>query len=241
MNSVTEERTDTATEKKPMTRREMAYLAGILLAVVLIAAALLLHPRTKPDTAAASSPETAATEPEVVTQIVEVEKEVTVETLQDGLRDLGMLITEEYYFTDLVSFSSIRKFLKTDIKLPFTESSYLVSYDGVVNAGIDLSEATVEKDDGRKIITVHLPKAEIQAVTIDLESFELLEEKAGLGNRLSVEDFNNSLLELEDRARENAGKRGLAEKADANARLMVSRFIGSLVDTEEYLLEFAED
>ena len=228
-------------ESKKTTTKEKLYCALILLAVAAIAGTLLLYPRTQPEAVEVF----AAAEDTVVTRepgrIIEVEKVITAETLREGLADMGVLITQEYYFTDLVSFSSIKKLLKTDIPLPFTESSYLVSYDGAVTAGVDLSDAQVEKDDGEKRITVHIPAAEIQAVDIDLDRFQLLVEKNGLGNRISVQDFNDSLLELENKARRNAVDRGLLKKADENARSVISRFVGSLVDVSAYHLEFVTD
>lgn len=234
---------------KPETRREKAYVALILAVFVVTAGIVFLYPRTHGESPTDAAPKNTAadapSEPRIITRevekIIEVEKEITVETLQQGLNDLGFLITEEYYFTDLVSYSSIKKFLNTDISLPFTESSYMVSYDGVVSAGVDLSAAAVEKDDEHKRITVHLPGAVIRSVDIDLDSFQLRAEKAGFGNPLSVRDFNNSLQELEKKARQNAVDRGLLEKADENAGLVASRWIASLADLSVYSLEFVSE
>ena len=233
-------------EKLQKPNREKMYVALIVAVVAMIAGMLFLYPRsganTEPVSLASGGGDAAPAQPSVITRevekIVEVEKEVTVEALQEGLNDMGILITQEYYFTDLISFSSIKKFLKTEIVLPFTESSYMVSYDGVVTAGIDLAAARVEKEDGQKRIVVHLPKASIQAVDIDLDSFELHEEKVGLGNHISVQDFNSSLQELEATAKRKAVDRGLLEKADETTRVVISHFVSSLVDPSVYSLEF---
>jgi len=232
-------------EKLPKTKTEKLLLALIAVVLVAIAALLLAHPRTK-DTpveyGAADSVAAELGEPKViyrdVEKLVEVEKAVTVKELEGGMKEMGVLITEEYYFTDLMSFSSVKKFLKTDYVLPFTESSYLVSYDGVVSAGVDLAFAWVQKDDIDLKITVHLPEAAIQSTDIDLDSFRLHEEKTGLGNPLSVQDFNSSLRELELSAEQKAIERGLLDKANENAQTVLSRFIGSLVDLSRYSLEF---
>lgn len=174
-----------------------------------------------------------------VEKMVEVEKKISPEIVQDGLRDLGFLTTEEYYFTEIVSFSSIKKLFRTDIDLKFTESSYLASYDGTVTAGIDFSKLRVSMDEEAKKITVLLPAAEIQSVTVDPESFELHSEKQGLGNPVSVEDFNTSLVELENNAREKAIARGLLPKAQENAKLVIGNFVNSLLAGEGYTLEYA--
>lgn len=206
-------------------------LAAILAALILAA----LRPRAgvpqvtpRPEPVSESRSESG--------RIVRVEKEVSAETIQGGLTDMGLLITGEYYFTEVVSFSSIKKYWKLELK--FTESAFLASYDGVVSAGIDFSKLSVEKDESVKRIRVHVPPAQIQSVDIDPESFRLYSEKEGLGNRISVEDYNNSLLELESQARAKAEERGLLERADENARTLIQRFIGGLVDLSVYRVEF---
>lgn len=175
-----------------------------------------------------------------VEKLVEVEKEITADIIEDGLRDMGVLLTGEYYFTEVVSYSSIKKLFKTEIKLPFTESSYLASYNGEITAGIDFAALTVTKDDEKKLITIHMPKPEIQNIDIDPNSFELHSEKSGVGNPISAEDFNNSLIELENTARDKAIERGLLQRAEENARTIIENFVGGLVDTGLYSIEFAD-
>lgn len=171
-------------------------------------------------------------------KIITVEKEITARILQDGLNDMGQLVTEEYYFTEVTEFSSIKKLFNT-IDLKFTESSYLAGYDGVVTAGIDFAAIQVKKDEAAAKITVHLPRAEILNVDIDPDSFVLYAEKTGIGNPLSVADYNQSMVELENTAREKALEKGVLTRAEENAKQLVGQFVAGLVDTDVYVLEFA--
>lgn len=166
-----------------------------------------------------------------IEKLVEVEKTITAGMIEDGIRNMGVLITGEYYFTEAVSFSSIKKLLNTGIELPFTESAYLASYDGVVTAGIDFEAVRVEKTDENRSVTVYIPAAEIRNVDIDPNSFRLYSEKSGIGNPFSVGDFNRSLVELEDNARTRATERGLLEQADKNAEQIIRNFVSGLVGT----------
>ena len=172
-----------------------------------------------------------------VEKIVEVEKKISGEMIQDGLRDMGFLVTEEYYFTEVVSFSSVKKLFKT-ITLGITESSFLASYDGVITAGVDFEKIRVEKNDDTKEITVRLPRAEVRYLDIDPESFVLYSEKEGLGNKISMSDYNDSLIELEANAEKKAVERGLLDRADENAERVIANFIGSLVDESEYTVRY---
>ena len=171
-----------------------------------------------------------------VEKLIEVEKEVSVEEIRSGLNDMGTLLTGEYCFTDVVRFSSIKKLFS--IELGITESSYLASYDGVVTAGVDFTKVALRRDDATGLITVTMPAPEIVAVDIDPQSFQLYSEKTGLGNPISMADFNASLVELEQSARDKALERGLLDRARDNARSIVKNFIAGLVDETRWTVRF---
>ena len=223
------------TEEKTKIR---VYIALLCLVAVLIAGLIVWRggKRPEPQLPAVTPRPTAEVviREREVEKIVEVEKEISAEIIQDGLREMGTLVTEEYYFTEVVSFSSIKKLF--DIELGITESSYLASYEGVVTAGIDFAAITVVKDDDENTVTVTLPRAEILSVDIDPESFELYSEKNGLGNPLSAADFNASLVELEKNAAAKAVDRGLLQKADENARAVIRNFITGMLGPGEYAI-----
>ena len=223
-------------------KKKVRLLLGLIAAVLVLTVVLIVVHAVRRERAPALPAVTPRPAAEVVVRerevekLVTVEKEITSEILRDGIRDVGLLVTDEYYFTEVVSYSSVKKLWK--LELPLTESSYLISYDGAVSAGVDLTKAAVKKDEEQKRITVVLPAAAITAVDIDPESFTLYSEKAGLGNRISVEDFNSSLVELEATARQKAADHGLLARADDNARRIVRNFVGSLCDLNEYTLVF---
>ena len=220
----------------------------ILIAAVVMITAVLALVWTLKDKDVKSVPEPAITTAPVkqtkkiveVEKIIEVEKKISGDIIQDGLRDMGFLVTEEYYFTEVVSYSSVKKLFKT-IKLGITESSYMASYDGVISAGLDFEKISVEKNDEERIITIRLPKSEVKYMQIDPESFVLYSEKEGLGNKISLSDYNDSLIELEKNAEKKAVDRGLLKRADDNAKLVISNFVNSLVDTSDYMVRYIAD
>ncbi len=226
-------------------RRKRIYI-GALCAVLLVILGLIIWGGVRGGTAEAPPAVTPRPTQQVVVrerpvekiieQIVEVEKEIGVEEIRSGLNDMGVLLTAEYDFTQVISYSSIKKLFS--IELGITESSYLASYDGVVRAGVDFEKIRLERDDERRVVTVKMPAAEILGVDIDPESFQLYSEKTGLGNPVSAADFNSSLVELEAKAREKALQRGVLERADENARRIVRNFIAGLVDAELYMIRF---
>ena len=215
----------------------------LLIVVLLLTAAVIIWASVSsmkvasapPSPAAAPTPQVVIREKEVE-KLVEVEKEITAEIIRDGLRDMGVLVTEEYYFTEVINYSSMKTLFGREV--PMTESSYVASYDGVVTAGIDFSAVEIRKDDAAGRILVTLPAAEIMNVDIDPESFVLYSERIMPWNPISSEEYNSAFIALEEKAREHAMSRGLLEKADSNARTLVRNMIAGLVDTSRFTVEF---
>ena len=216
--------------------------AGLLLVIAALTVTLVaLHAKNNPPqplpTATPRPTPRVVVEEKVVETIVEVEHQVTAEELSAGLNDIGRLITAEYYFTAVAS-ASTQLAPILGIKLGFTESSFLASYDGVITAGIDFSLIRVEKDEERGRVTVTMPPAAILNVDIDPDSFQLYSETTSIFTDITAEDYNNALLELEATEREKALARGILDNADENARKLVRSFIESLLDPAEYAVEF---
>lgn len=213
-------------------------IASIVLAVVCVLVAVfggkMLH-RSTPAPA-----ELVYTQPEkeiVVKEVekyVEVEKKISSDLVEEKLRGMGFLVTGEYCFTGVMNHSSASRFFKSGIVVPFSESSYIASYDGVVSAGVDFAAVSVTKDESRGILTVCVPRASIYAIDIDPESFVLYSEKQSVFNPISVADYNDSLIELEANASAMAEEKGLLEKAEKNADAMIRNFVSGIWNDGEY-------
>lgn len=161
---------------------------------------------------------------------------VSTDTIQDGLANMGVLITQEYYFTQVEKYAKEKTFLK----FITSSSEFMYSYDGAVMAGIDFEKIEIKTDEDRKIITVDMPDSEVQAVTIDKDTFKIYSEKDSLWNPLKLEDYNISLVEFEDAAKEKAIASGILGRSDEQARNLVREFISSLPNTGEYTISFAD-
>lgn len=216
-------------------RRTAALIAAIAAVTIAIAVIVIIGVSSaagetnEPRTGVSSS---AGQTEEKKNKIIDVEREILVKTLEDGVRDMGLLITQEYYFTDAVTQSKIKTLF--NIPLGFTETNYVATYDGVVTAGIDFGGVGVSLGEDGRTLTVRMPKAAILSVDIDPNSFILYSEKNGFGNPMSASDFNGSIVDLENKAREQAQSRGILEQADANAKSIVGNFINGFVDLSKY-------
>lgn len=226
--------------------KEKKNLIPAVVALVIVIAIFIVwmvgKNRTVSEPAPAAAP--SLSEPDIkvvykekeVEKLVEVEKTITGKIIQDKLKDMGFMVTQEYWFTEVMSYSSIKDLF--GLKLPFTESSYLASYEGSITAGVDFTKILIAKNDPEKTITITMPEAEILATTIDNDSFKLYSEKEGIGNNISLNDYNTSVATLKKGAEDKAIEKGLLDKAYENAENLIEDFVSSLIDTEEYTLKF---
>lgn len=167
-------------------------------------------------------------------KIIHTESQIDTEVIEEGLTNMGFLITSKYYFTDTTTTSKVTSI--GDITLGFTKANMIVKYSGYVPAGIDFTKVTVSVDDDSKTITVTIPEAELQDVVIDHDSFELLDEDKNIFNKFEVSDLNDSLVELEESNLERAEELGLLEEANSNAELIITNFVNSITDGTGYKL-----
>ena len=212
--------------------KNQIYLGITVLALALAAVLLIDHAvRKGQEQSEAAETVTMKTEKEKKDSVV---ISVNTETIQDGLANMGVLITQEYYFTQLEKYSKE----KTYLKFITTLSEFTYSYDGKVLAGVDFDKIKVTKDDGANTITIVMPPSEIRAVTIDRDTFKIYSEKESIWNPLKLEDYNISLAEFENAARDKAVQNGILERSDEQARNLVRQFILNLPNMSKYTINF---
>jgi len=216
--------------KKQSQNRIYLYVSAtaILLAVIL---AVLFAAGRSADRTETDRTVTSKTEKEKRDKVL---ISIGTETIREGLANMGVMITQEYYFTQVETYTKEKNIF---LIIP-SSSGFTYSYDGAVMAGVDLTQVSVKTDEDKKVITVGMPPSEIQAVTIDKETFRIYSEKDSIWNPLKLEDYNISLVEFEEAAKEKALAGGILERSDAQARNLVRGFIESLPNISGYTVEF---
>ena len=159
---------------------------------------------------------------------------VNVETIQDGLQNMGTLITQEYYFTQVETYTKEKNVLGF---IP-SSSEIAYSYDGTVTAGVDFEGIIISKDEASKTIYVDIPDSEIQTVNIDKNTFKVYSEKDSLWNPMKLEDYNVSLAEFEEAAKKKALDSGIIQRSDEQAKALISNFINNFPSVKGYKVEF---
>lgn len=159
---------------------------------------------------------------------------ITGDLLGQQLRTVQELITVEYHYTNMGKFENQADFYGW--KVPFTSKSFIVSYDGVIRAGVDLSEVQPEVDDLDHIITITLPKSEIISHEIPEDSIEVFDETHNIFNQITIKDYTDFTKDQKEVVTQKAIDNGLLTAADETARESVESFLTLIPGMDEYTL-----
>ena len=155
-------------------------------------------------------------------------------TTKLGFEDLGELATQEARCTEVNVTDQSKKLF--GIKIPFTQSKYIYSYDVVVKAGIDFNKITWSVKD--KTITVKMPESKILSCELDMDSFKVYHEEESIFTKITLKDNNKSFEKLKETARKDSQANGLLDNADKNAETIISYFFWKEYNKEEYKIKY---
>ena len=145
--------------------------------------------------------------------------------LENRLQSLSELTTVSYQYTNMAQFQNSSDFY--GVTIPFTTKSFILTYDGVIKAGIDLGNTNVSVRGD--VVTVFLPAATILSHEIDPESIEVFDEKTSIFNPFTVEDFSSFQADQQAVMEEKALSRGLLEQADLQAESSIGALLRPLL------------
>ena len=163
-------------------------------------------------------------------------EEVKSRTTDLGLKNIGELATQAGYFRNVQVIREARDLW--GVEIPFTQSSYIFSYDGVIKAGFDFDQVEINVDETTKILYVELPTVRILSTTIDEDSLEVYDEHKSIYTPLTVSKLNKSIATLKEEAETTAINNGLLENARTNAEMLITGYLSSVFDLQVYTISF---
>ncbi len=143
--------------------------------------------------------------------------------LAEELVEISELATMEYTYTNTVKYDSYLDFY--GYRIPFTTNSFVISYDGSVKAGVDLSKAKISLEG--ELITISLPDARIVSHEIDFDSIQAMDETYSFFSKITITDYSSFTKDQNAAMEKKALDSGLLAKAKENAISVVRSFVAS--------------
>lgn len=167
----------------------------------------------------------------------EMEPEITSSLIYNKLVSAKELTTLKYHYTNMGHFENQNTFY--GYKVPFTSKEFIVSYEGLINAGIDLNKMKV--DVGDKSIEVRIPAAEILSHEIYEDSLKVYDERESIFNRIDIEDYNDFSKDQKSEIEKKAIKKGLLKEADEESKRAVEEILMGDTILSKYDIKIIRD
>ena len=162
---------------------------------------------------------------------------ISLEVIYNKISDVAELATVEYLFTDAAKFSDAHHILEMEV--PFTQKSFILRWEGVIKAGVDLKQVKIDVDEEAKKVIVKIPAAKILSYSVNNDKVEVLDEKNNIFNNITIKDKVEFDSKTEESMRKRAIENGILKKAAENAKDVLLRLVQSdPVVASEYTVEF---
>lgn len=215
----------TVKELPNLNRYKKYLIAGGCLVVAVLAVFLLIQRSGYKKAEAKYQEEVKELNAEIIELKKELDKarEINVAVIESQVNSIGELASAEYKYTNASLFENSKKAFKFDI--PITKKTFILKYNGVIKAGFDITDPNI-KIDGDTII-VMLPPPKILSHEIDFKNAEVLNEKNGLFNSISVTDVNEFYAQSKDAMDTYAIENDLKDAALSNAKVLIENLLNA--------------
>ena len=161
---------------------------------------------------------------------------ITSSLLKEELKYVKDLVTVEYRYTnaDKAEFPGHVLFGQN---IPFTGKSFIVSYDGVIKYGVDLSAVEIRVNDATRTVTVTVPQSKIISHEMPEASFKALDEKNGLFNRIHIDDVTEFRQAQKSAMEAKASEMGLPRQAQEQSGAAIEALLNATPGMDEYMLK----
>ena len=159
--------------------------------------------------------------------------EISSTLIQNRIEQASDLVTTKYHYAKVGKFENSLSL--NGWSIPLTNKNFILTFEGEIQLGTDLSKAEVEIKDSTIHITVDKPT--VISNSIDESSIEVYDETKNIFNPISVNDYKKFAVEQKEIALSEAKKKGLMKTSQENTKKSVKKIISVIPDTDEYTIE----
>lgn len=163
----------------------------------------------------------------------QTEPEITSTLIQNRIEQASDLVTTKYHYTKVGKFENSLNL--NGWSIPLTNKYFILTFEGEIQLGTNLSKANIEISDSTIHVTVNKPT--VISNSIDESSIEVYDETKNIFNPISVSDYKAFAVEQKEKALSEAKKKGLMKTAQENAKKSIKQIISIIPDTDDYNIE----
>lgn len=157
--------------------------------------------------------------------------------VQEQITAISELAVKKYEYRNAVKKEGEKVWL-WGWTMPFSDTSLLATYDGVIKAGIDVKDIKISVNNNTRVITITIPPSKILDHNIPQETINVLEVRNNLFNKITFNDYNKFIAAEKMEMEKVAIDHNLLTDADKEARQIIELFLKSLPGIDAYTLTF---
>lgn len=162
---------------------------------------------------------------------------ITSDALREQLEYVKDLVAVEYHYTDAEKQELHGKKLFNFLPLPWTKRVFIISYDGVIKYGVDVSQVGISVNGIAKVVTIEIPRAKVISHEIPEEGFRVLYESSGPFNRIKIDDVTLFRITQKDKMETKAREQDMPRKAQEQSGEAITALLRAVPGMEEYTLD----
>ena len=156
--------------------------------------------------------------------------EITSTLIQNRIEQASDLVTTKYHYSKVGKFENSLSL--NGWSIPLTNKNFILTFEGEIQLGTDLSNAKIDIKDSTIYVTVDAPK--VISNSIDESSIEIYDESKNIFNPISIKDYKKFAVEQKKKALSEAKEKGLLKTAEKDTKKSIQQIISIIPNTENY-------
>lgn len=130
--------------------------------------------------------------------------------------------TVKYNYSNIIEIKKDKSI--NNIKIPFTEKSFIVKYNGVINAGVKPEDIEIISNSIDEI-TIEIKNCKILDHYIDDENIYIYDVKNSIFNKLDIQEVLDDISNCKKEYEEKIINEGFIEEVEKNTRLSIENIL----------------
>jgi len=141
------------------------------------------------------------------------------------LKQVLDISTLKYNYSNIVEIKKDKSI--NDIKIPFTEKTFIIKYNGVINGGVKPDDIEIISNTEDKIF-IEIKKCQILNHYIDDENMYVYDIKASIFNKLDVQEVLDDISNCKKEYEEKVISEGFMEEVQNNTKVSIEKILKGL-------------
>lgn len=130
--------------------------------------------------------------------------------------------TVKYNYSNIVEIKKDKSI--SNIKIPFTEKSFIIKYNGIINGGVKPEDIEVVSNTGDEIL-IDIKKCQILDHYIDDENIYVYDIKNSIFNKLDIQEALDEISNCKKEYEEKIISEGFMEEIQKNTKISIENIL----------------